>query len=49
VTLELLPTDAEKVVFAQQNGTVWLALLVPGEEGVSAPPVDFLQLAKKKP
>jgi len=48
ITLELLPLDAEKVLFAQQQGTVWLALLPPEEEGVVVPPVDFLELALTK-
>ena len=49
VTLELLPVDAQKVVFAQQNGTLWLGLVAPEDfEAVEAPPpVDFLQLAKR--
>jgi Flp pilus assembly protein CpaB len=48
ITMELLPVDAEKVLFAQQQGTVWLALLPPDEEGVAVPPVDFTELAVKK-
>ena len=48
ITLELLPLDAEKVLFAQQQGTAWLALLPPEEEGVVVPPVDFLELGLKK-
>jgi len=48
ITLELLPIDAEKVLFAQQQGTVWLALLPPDEEGVAVPPVDFTELGVKK-
>ncbi len=31
VTMALSPRDAEKVVFAQESGHVWMALLVPGE------------------
>ena len=32
VTLDLLPEDAQRLVFAQENGLVWLGLLHP-EEG----------------
>jgi len=49
VTLELLPVDAEKVVFAQQNGRLWLGLIAPEDVGAVEVirPVDFLQLAKR--
>ncbi len=47
VTLELQPTDVEKVVFAQQFGTVWLGLLGPNDEPAQAKPIDFVMLAKK--
>ena len=49
VTLELLPVDAEKVVFAQQNGRIWLGLIAPEDVGQVEVirPVDFLQLAKR--
>jgi len=47
LTLELTPVDVQKLVFAQQLGTVWLGLLPPGEKGVSTPPVSFLQVVKK--
>jgi Flp pilus assembly protein CpaB len=33
VTLDLLPDEAQDVVFAQENGLVWLGLLPPNEEG----------------
>ena len=33
VTLALLPADAQRVVFSQEEGSVWLALLPPGEKG----------------
>ena len=39
LTLALRPQDAEKVVFAQEHGTVWMALLAPGQAGQSKPPV----------
>jgi Flp pilus assembly protein CpaB len=47
VTLELTPTDLEKVIFAQQNGTPWLGLLAPNDNPNQAKPIDFLQLSKK--
>lgn len=33
ITLDLLPEDAQNLVFAQENGLVWLGLLPPGEDG----------------
>jgi Flp pilus assembly protein CpaB len=33
VTLDLLPQEAQDLVFAQENGLVWLGLLPPGEDG----------------
>jgi Flp pilus assembly protein CpaB len=47
VTLELQPTDVEKVIFAQENGTPWLGLLAPNDNPNEAKPIDFLQLSKK--
>ena len=32
VTLDLLPQDAQNLVFAQENGLVWLGLLNPEDE-----------------
>lgn len=46
VTLALTPTDAQKVVFAQELGAVYVALLPPGEDGKDAPPVSFAQVVK---
>jgi Flp pilus assembly protein CpaB len=37
VTLDLLPEDAQNLVFAQENGLVWLGLLPPDEEGTQPP------------
>jgi pilus assembly protein CpaB len=47
VTFELLPTDAEKVVFSQQYGNLWLGLLAPNDNPATARPIDFVMLAKK--
>ena len=46
ITLDLLPKDAANLVFAQENGKIWLGLLPPGEEGQQIPaaqvPVQLL-------
>jgi pilus assembly protein CpaB len=46
ITLDLLPKDAANLVFAQENGKIWLALLPPGEDGQQIPaatvPVQLL-------
>ncbi|MBI4261199.1 MAG: Flp pilus assembly protein CpaB [Actinobacteria bacterium] len=44
VTMALLPRDAEKLVFAQENGTIWLSLLPPEGVGVDQAPVQVGQL-----
>jgi pilus assembly protein CpaB len=50
VTLDLLPQDAQNLVFAQENARIWLGLLHPGEDGTqpraSLVPVDLLLGAK---
>ena len=50
VTLDLLPEEAQNVVFAQENGFVWLGLLPPDEEGTqpdgATVPLEFLRGAK---
>ncbi|MDP2401238.1 MAG: RcpC/CpaB family pilus assembly protein, partial [Actinomycetota bacterium] len=38
ITLALSPADAEKLVFAQEQGKVWLALLGSGTTEVPATP-----------
>src|SRR5688572_27553916 len=46
ITLDLLRQDAQNLVFAQENGLVWLGLLPPDEEGTqpnaSTVPLDLL-------
>jgi hypothetical protein len=46
ITLDLLPQDAQNLVFAQENGLVWLGLLPPDEEGTqpdaSVVPLELL-------
>jgi pilus assembly protein CpaB len=46
ITLALTPKDAQRLVFAQETGTVWLSLLGPGEEGVKTPPVRLQQAVR---
>jgi Flp pilus assembly protein CpaB len=50
VTLDLLPQDAQNLVFAQENARIWLGLLPPGEEGsqprASLVPIEILLGAK---
>jgi Flp pilus assembly protein CpaB len=51
VTLDLLPEDAQNLVFAQENARIWLGLLPPEEEGTrpaaSTVPLELLLGAKK--
>jgi Flp pilus assembly protein CpaB len=50
LTLDLLPEDAQNVVFAMENARVWLGLLPPDEEGTqpgaSTVPLELLIGAK---
>jgi Flp pilus assembly protein CpaB len=46
ITLELKPEDAAKVVLAQEQARIWLALLPPNQQGVAQPPVKLSQLTK---
>jgi Flp pilus assembly protein CpaB len=50
VTLDLLPQDAQNLVFAQENARIWLGLLPPDEEGTQPPastvPIELLIGAK---
>jgi pilus assembly protein CpaB len=39
LTVALRPQDAEKVLFGQEHGSVWMALLAPGQAGQQRPPV----------
>jgi Flp pilus assembly protein CpaB len=51
VTLDLLPEDAQNLVFAQENARIWLGLLPPEEDGTrpdaSTVPLELLLGAKK--
>jgi Flp pilus assembly protein CpaB len=45
VTLDLLPEEAQRMVFAQENGLVWLGLLHPDEEsGHGQPRADVVPI-----
>jgi pilus assembly protein CpaB len=46
ITLALKPKDAQKVVFAQEQGSVWLSLLPPNQKGASSRPVNAVQLVR---
>jgi pilus assembly protein CpaB len=50
ITLDLLPEDAQNLVFAQENALIWLGLLPPGEKGTQPPastvPIELLLGAK---
>ena len=51
ITLDLLPQDAQNLVFAQENGLVWLGLLNPKDEDgletdASTVPLELLIGAK---
>jgi pilus assembly protein CpaB len=50
VTLDLLPQDAQNLVFAQENARIWLGLLPPDEDGTQPPastvPIELLIGAK---
>ena len=52
LTLDLLPDDAQNLILAQQIGTLYIALLPPGEDGANIPastlPVELL-LGKRIP
>ena len=52
LTLDLLPEDMQNLILAQQTGTLYIALLPPGEEGDAIPastlPVQLL-LGKRVP
>ena len=45
LTLALRPADAQRLVFAQENGSVWLGLLPPGQAGTAEGPVTYEQAA----
>jgi hypothetical protein len=46
VTLALKPQDSARIVFAEEQGSVWLALLPPDQQGADQAPVTFTQVAQ---
>jgi pilus assembly protein CpaB len=44
LTLALRPDDAQKVIFSQEEGTVWFALLPPNQQGVPSKPVTYFDI-----
>jgi pilus assembly protein CpaB len=44
VLLSVTPEEAERLIYAQEQGTVWLTLLPPNEAGVEIPPVRAREL-----
>ncbi len=44
VTLAFLPEDAQKLVYALENGSVYLSLLPPNGKGVELPPLTIEKL-----
>jgi hypothetical protein len=46
VTFALKPRDALRVVFAEENGSVWLGLLPPGQTGTGQPPFNVSQVGR---
>jgi pilus assembly protein CpaB len=44
LTLALEPQDGQSLVFALEEGSIWLSLLPPDEEGAAQPPVSFPQV-----
>jgi Flp pilus assembly protein CpaB len=47
VTVALSPADAARVVFAQEQGSVWLALVPPQQAGVAVAPVSEKDVVAK--
>jgi pilus assembly protein CpaB len=46
ITLALRARDAQKVIFGQEQGTVWLGLIPPGETGKANPPTTLFKVVK---
>jgi pilus assembly protein CpaB len=44
LTLALKPDDAEKVIFSQEEGTVWFALLPPNQQGETQRPISYFDI-----
>jgi pilus assembly protein CpaB len=46
ITLALSTKEAQELVFAQEVGTIWFALIGPGETAGKTPPLRFLQVVR---
>jgi pilus assembly protein CpaB len=46
ITLALTPEDAQRFVFALEQGKIWLSLLPPDQKGVPEKPVSYAQVVK---
>jgi pilus assembly protein CpaB len=46
ITFELKPADSQKLVLAQESGSLWLALLPPGDKGTHVAPLTVTGLNK---
>ena len=46
LTLALTPVDVQKVIFSEEEGKIWVALLPPGETGTSTPPLNVIAVLK---
>lgn len=46
VALALKPNESQKLVFGQEKGTVWMALIPPGEKGHKESPVSLGTVAR---
>jgi pilus assembly protein CpaB len=46
ITLALSPDDAQRFVFSMENGTTWLGLLPPDENGQSQDPISYAEVLR---
>jgi pilus assembly protein CpaB len=46
VTLALQPKDSQRVIFANEEGSVWFSLLAPDQQGLAQPPVSFNEVVQ---
>jgi pilus assembly protein CpaB len=44
ITLAVRPLDGQEIVFGQNMGTVWLALVPPNEQGKKVTPITFAKV-----
>jgi hypothetical protein len=46
ITLALSPDDTQHFVFAMENGTTWMGLLPPDEDGQSLKPISYAEVLR---